>query len=98
MEQQKPVTLATPYAPPPPFKPGPVPAPLPAIRVGELLVWKGWFWTLTEANAKGQILLTLKEPTTNHALKSKLSGEKAVKSARQFKRARKVERRLAKSP
>ena len=89
---EKPVTLAEPYVPPP-FKPPPLPCPPPGIRVGELLVWKGWWWTLTEANDKGQVLLTLKEPTVNHALKAKLGEEKL---ARRIRKMRKQERRLAK--
>lgn len=72
-------------APPPPA-PAPVPAPPPGIQIGEMLVWKGWWWTLTEIGEGGKILFILKGPTVNHALKAKLSGER---SARQAKKARK---------
>jgi len=80
---KKPLKFAD-VTPPPPI-PAPTPAPPPAIQIGELLVWKGWWWTLTDMAEGGKILFTLKGPTVNHALKAKLER----KSARQAKKARK---------
>ncbi len=64
--------------------------PLPGFKLGELLVWKNWFWTVTEANDKGQVLITLKEPTINHALKNKLEGQRQTKHLKKMRRRERI--------
>ena len=92
MEQVKPTGLEQPYTPPP-FRPPPVPCPPPTIRIGEMLPWKGWHWVVVEANAKGQVLLQLREASTAAISRKLLEGKRVT---RHLKKLRKCERGLGK--
>lgn len=74
--------------PQPPPSPAPAPSPPPAIQIGELLVWKGWWWTLTEIAPGGKILFILKGPTVNLALKTKLGMDQSRRTKKKLKRTR----------
>ncbi|KKK92276.1 hypothetical protein LCGC14_2704560 [marine sediment metagenome] len=86
MEQAKPVGLEQPYVPP---KVNVTEVPTPRMTLGELLVWKGWHWVVVEANAKGQVLLQLREASTTAISRKLLEGKRVT---RHLKKLRKRER------